>query len=130
MDIGVCMSKAVLAHKLAARDEPNPEQAWNLTCWPSVLSAPGQHRLFVACQGLWRGYFILAADALFNPRDSHVPYAILFDTRSWTKIEPQPANRFRGFTYDVPKIAPITSDQPSAPPLPQPPPPAASFRDQ
>lgn len=127
MDIGVCMSKAVLAHKLAARHEPNPEQAWNLAHWPSVLSAPGQHRLFVACERLWRGYFILAADALFNPRDSRVPYAILFDTRSWTKIEPQPANRFRGFTYDVPKVLSVTSDHasPSHPPAP-----AASFRGQ
>lgn len=109
MDIGVCMSKAVLAHKLAARDEPNPEQVWNLARWPSVLSTPGTHRLFVACEGAWRGYFILAADATFNPRDPKAPYGLLFDTRSWAKIPPQPAPRFRGFTYDVPATSARTS---------------------
>jgi hypothetical protein len=31
MDLGICMSVGTLAHKLAARDEKNPEQAWNLT---------------------------------------------------------------------------------------------------
>ncbi len=104
MDIGVCMSRAVLAHKLAAREDRNPEEAWNLARWPSALSSPGPHRLFVACNGAWRGYFILAPDALFNPRDLRVPYAILFDTRSWTNIHPVLATRFRAFTYDVPKI--------------------------
>jgi hypothetical protein len=117
MDIGVCMSKAVLAHKLAARDESNPEQAWNLARWPSVLSTTGLHRLFVACDGVWRGYFILAADATFNPRDPRAPYGLLFDTRSWTRIDPVPASRFRGFTYDVPKL-----------PLPPPTPPAPDQR--
>jgi hypothetical protein len=109
MDIGVCMSKAVLAHKLAARDESNPEEVWNLSRWPSVLSTPSVHRLFVACEGVWRGYFVLAADATFNPHDRRAPYGLLFDTRSWTRIDSVPAIRFRGFTYDVPKI-------PSAPP--------------
>jgi hypothetical protein len=102
MDIGVYMSKAVLAHKLAARHESNPEQVWNLARWPSALSTPGVHRLFIACDGTWRGYFTLASDAIFNPRDPRAPYGILFDTRSWTTIPPVPAHAFRGFTYDVP----------------------------
>jgi hypothetical protein len=104
MDIGICMSSEVLAHKLEARDDPNPEQAWNLARWPDGLSAPGQHRLFVASRGLWRGYFLLAPDGLFNPRDPRTPFAILFDTRSWTRIPPAPASRFRGFTYAVPHV--------------------------
>jgi hypothetical protein len=116
MDIGVCMNKAVLAHKLAARDQSNPEEAWNLARWPSVLSTPGVHRLFVACDGVWRGYFVLAAEATFNPRDRRAPYGLLFDTRSWTRIDPVPATRFRGFTYDVPNLPPpmpasVQSDQ-------------------
>ena len=112
MDIGVCMSPAVLAHKLAARDEPNTEEAWNLAQWPSALSEPGPHRLFIASKGTWRGYFILAPDALFNPRDNRVPFSLLFDTRSWTRIAPVPVKRFRGFTYNVPTIPPQAPAQP------------------
>jgi hypothetical protein len=58
MDLGICMSVGTLAHKLAARDEKNPEQAWNLTRWPQRLSVVGEHRLFVAAGGAWRGYFV------------------------------------------------------------------------
>jgi hypothetical protein len=121
MDIGVCMSKAVLAHKLAARDESNPEEAWNLARWPSGLSSPGVHRLFVAYDGMWRGYFVLAAEATLNTRDRRAPFGLLFDSRSWTRIAPAPATRFRGFTYDVPKLppdipAPPRSDQAPAEP--------------
>lgn len=112
MDIGVNMSKAVLAHKLAARDEPNPEQVWNLSRWPSVLSVQGVHRLFVACEGAWRGYFVLANEATFNPRDPRAPYGLLFDTRSWTRIPLTPTRRFRGFTYDVPTTLPHKAPPP------------------
>ena len=80
MNLGVWMSKAVLSHKLEARNERNPEQAWNLSKWPSCLSAPGEHRLFVASSGAWRGYFILSKDALLNPDDSTTPFTLLFDT--------------------------------------------------
>ena len=38
MDIGVWMAKQVLAHKLEARHEKNPEQAWNLSKWPTQFS--------------------------------------------------------------------------------------------
>lgn len=104
MDLGVWMRADVLEHKLEARDERNPEQAWNLGRWPKGLSEPGEHRLFVACNGAWRGYFKLSGDALYNPDDSRTPYTILFDTRSWTRIEPVPVERFRGFTYSVPSV--------------------------
>lgn len=102
MDVGVWMSPAVLAHKLHARREPNPEQAWNLVRWPSRLSGSGHNRLFVASSGVWRGYFVLAPDALFNPRDPRAPYTLLFDSRTWTPIPPVPVKPFRGFTYSVP----------------------------
>jgi hypothetical protein len=105
MDIGVWMSRAVLEHKLEARDERNPEQAWNLGRWPTELSVQGvQHRLFVACDGAWRGYFVLSGEALYNPRDTRTPFTLLFDTRTWTDIEPVPMSRFRGFTYKVPLV--------------------------
>lgn len=109
MDVGVWMSPAVLADKLRARNQRNPEQAWNLARWPSRLSAPGPHRLVVASAGAWRGYFLLAPDALFNPRDAQAPYALLFDTRSWTTVSPVPVKPFRGFTYAVPILNPDPS---------------------
>jgi len=109
MDIGIWMSAARLEEKLEAADAGNPEQAWNLARWPSGLSEAGEHRLFVACDGVWRSYFRLAQDALYNPEDERTPFTILFDTRSWTPILPMPAKRFRGFTYKVPAITSATS---------------------
>src|SRR5262249_54606204 len=38
-----------------------------------------------------------------TPRTSAPLYTLLFDTRTWTEIEPLPVRRFRGFSYDVPK---------------------------
>jgi len=106
MDIGVWMSKQILVHKLEARHEKNPEQAWNLTKWPTRLSEPGQNRLFVASDGKWRGYFKLSKDALYNPNDS-TPYTLLYNTRTWTPITPSPAKRFRGFTYKTPALSDV-----------------------
>ncbi len=103
MDIGVWMSPAVLDHKLEAQTEPNPEQAWNLSRWPKTGFPEGEkHKLFVACDGVWCGYFVLSGEALYNPEDERTPYTLLFDTRTWTEIDPVPVKRFRGFTYDVP----------------------------
>jgi hypothetical protein len=69
MDVGVWMRAEVLEDKLKARSAVNPEQAWNLSRWPTRLSAEGQHRLFVAARGAWRGYFTLSPDALYSPND-------------------------------------------------------------
>jgi len=104
MDIGVWMSKQTLAHKLEARHEKNPEQAWNLSKWPTQFSEPGENRLFVAVEGKWRGYFKLSKDALYNPNDT-TPYTLLFDTRTWTTIPPVAVKRFRGFTYKTPTLS-------------------------
>lgn len=102
MDVGVWMRAEVLAHKLEAREEQNPEQAWNLSRWPTRLSAEGEHRLFVAAEGAWRGYFTLSPEALYSPNDVSAVYTLLFDTRSWTPIRPVSVKHFRGFTYKVP----------------------------
>lgn len=101
MDIGVCMSRSTLDEKLALRHDTKPEAAWNLRTWPRGFKRGEINRLYVAVERTWRGYFTFK-DALFNPRDRAVPYALLFDTSSWTPISPAPAPRFRGFTYDVP----------------------------
>lgn len=113
------MPADVLSHKLAARTHVHPEQTWSLTRWPSRLSEPGPHRLFVASEGAWRGYFVLASEALFNPRDPSAPFTLLFDARSWRGISPVPVRPFRGFTYTVPVI-------PAPDPPPQPGPPSQS----
>ena len=104
VDVGVWMSADVLAHKLEAQHARNPEQVWNLSRWPSRLCQIGEHRLFVASDGVWQGYFRLMADALYSPNDDRAPFALLFDTRTWTTIEPVVVKRFRGFTYNVPNV--------------------------
>jgi len=104
MDIGVWMRAEVLDHKLQARQEDNPEQAWNLSRWPKGFTEEGKHHLFVASNGAWRGYFALSGEALFSPNDPSAPYTLLFDTRTWTPIQAVPAKRFRGFTYNVPSL--------------------------
>jgi hypothetical protein len=120
MDIGVWMAAGTLEHKLEAQEERNPEQAWNLNRWPNGLSQPGEHRLFVASGGVWRGYFKLAAEALFTPDIVGTPFTLLFDSRTWTEIPPTvTAKRFRGFTYRVPRIADDGTLTPPPPPRPR-----------
>lgn len=111
------MAAEVLSHKLEGQADANPEQTWNLTRWPSRLSEPGPHRLFVASAGAWRGYFALASEALFNPGDPSAPFTLLFDARSWHSIPPVPVPRFRGFTYTVP-VLPAPDPPPPKPPAP------------
>jgi len=103
MDVGVWMRPEVLAHKLEARYEDNHEQVWSLSRWPTRLSGEGKHRLFVASEGAWRGYFTLSLEALYSPNDASAAYALLFDTLTWTLIPPVPVRHFRGFTYKVPR---------------------------
>ena len=104
MDIGVWMSAEVLAGKLQAQQEDNTEQAWNLSRWPTRFTQEGEHHLFVAVNGAWRGYFTLSREALFSPDDQSVPFTLLFDTCSWTPIHAVSAKRFKGFTYNVPRV--------------------------
>jgi len=106
------MAANVLSHKLLGRNDVNPEQTWSLTRWPSGLSEPGLHHLFVASAGAWRGYFVLASDALFNPDDPAAPFTLLFNARCWHPIPPVPVPSFRGFTYTVP-VLPASQSPPS-----------------
>jgi hypothetical protein len=115
-DIGVWMRPEVLAHKLAARHGPRPIEAWNMGRWPTRLSQPEQHRLFVASNGAWRGYFTLCDDALYTAEDPRAPFTLLFDARTWTPIDPLPVEHFRGFTYRVPGVS--TDAATSSPALP------------
>jgi len=104
MDIGVCMSAEVLEHKLEAQTEKNTEEAWNVRTVPKGLGQPGQvDHLFVACNRLWCGYFILSPEVLWSPNDTKAPLTILFDTKTWTPIKPVPVKFFRGIRKLHPK---------------------------
>jgi hypothetical protein len=97
MDISVWMSPGVLAHKLEARAERNTLASWNTKSVPRGLGQSGDgDRLFVASRGAWRGYFVLSSEALWTPEDAAAPITLLFDTTTWTPIDPVPAGRFRG----------------------------------
>ena len=97
MDIGIYMSAEVLEHKLEAQTERNTEEAWNVRSVPKGLGQPGQvDRLFVACNGAWRGYFVLSSEVLWAPEDTKVSWTLLFDTKTWIPIKPMTVKRFRG----------------------------------
>jgi hypothetical protein len=97
VDVAVCMSESVLAHKLEARDEKNTTVTWNVARLPHGLGRPGTvDRLFVASAARWRGYFILSKEALWSPEDRAAPYALIVDTTTWTEIAPTKAPSFRG----------------------------------
>ena len=97
------MSRAVLAHK---RDTEVNLQAWNLRELPDELSRSlPPHRLFIARDGYWRGYFAMEPWVTRNPVDKAKPWTILFDPATWTEIKPQPAPRKDtrlGYTLEVP----------------------------
>ena len=97
MDIGVWMSPGVLEHKLEARAERNTLANWNTKSVPRGLGKScDEDRLFVASRGAWRGYFVLSKEALYTPEDAAAPITLLFDTTTWTPINPMPVRRFRG----------------------------------
>ena len=98
------MSRETLGEKLALRRKANPEGTWSLIRWPKGFVEGEENRLFVASCGAWRGYFMLAPDALYNDRDPGAPFTLLFDTRSWTPIPTSSVKPFRGFTYRVPAV--------------------------
>lgn len=113
VDMGVTMSPEVLEDKLEhAEDGKNPEATWNTRRLPTKLEPGWNNRLFVACAGVWRGYFPLSGDVLWNPDDEKAPYALIFDTRRWTRIPPSPAPRFRGWNYSVPRLEESPSSSP------------------
>jgi hypothetical protein len=109
VDIGIWMSRAVLAHKLELRTSRNPRATWNLRNWPQGYVEGEENRLFVACEGKWIGYFKLAPYMIWNRFDTAVPYTLVFDTRTWTPTQHVPVHRFRGFTHNVPAAAEPTA---------------------
>ena len=111
-DIGVWMRPEVLAHKLRTPHGAHVLEAWNMGRWPTRLSQSGEHRLFVASNGAWRGYFKLSEHALYNAGDPSAPFTLLFDPRTWTPIAAIPVKRFRSFIYSVPGSSPRAETAP------------------
>ena len=107
MNLGVWMSRGVLAHKRDTSEQAT--QAWNLKALPDELSrAPEPHRLFVAVNRQWCGYFVLQPWVHHNPQDPAAPWTLVFDSTTWTAIPPQPApppNRQLGYTLDIPDLS-------------------------
>lgn len=80
------MSRGGLAHK---RDTEVKLQAWNLRDLPDELSRSlPPHRLFIARDGYWRGYFVMEPWVTRNPVDKARPWTVLFDPTTWTEIKP------------------------------------------
>ena len=106
MNLGVWMSRGVLAHKRDASEHAT--QAWNMKGLPDELSrSPEPHRLFVAVDGQWRGFFVLQPWVHRNPQDHTHPWTLVFDANTWTAVEPQPApprDRTVGYTLNVPDL--------------------------
>jgi hypothetical protein len=87
MDVGVVMSRAVLADKLEdGRVRQRAVATWNTRRVPTRLTPGWTNRLYVACDGRWCGYFPLAGDVLWNRADVQAPYALIFDPRRWTPL--------------------------------------------
>jgi hypothetical protein len=109
VNLGVWMSRAVLAHKRDAGTHAT--QAWNMKTLPDEFShSPAPHRLFVAAGGQWRGFFVLQPWVDHNPRDTTCPWTLVFDANTWAAVPPQPApprDRILGYTLDVPGLASV-----------------------
>jgi hypothetical protein len=106
--IGVWMSRAVLDHK---RDTEFATQVWNLRDLPEgFVGAAGPHRLFVAVDGHWRGYFPLLPGVMQNDADPGAPFTLAFDPRTWCgrqswRNEPPTQERDKAFTVSVPAVS-------------------------
>jgi len=105
VDIGVWMSRGVLQHK---RDTDCATQVWNLHQLPEgFIEAPGPHRLFVAVDGHWRGFFRLLPPVMQNDQDRTARFTLAFDPITWIPVLPEsapPRERDQGFTVTVPTV--------------------------
>jgi hypothetical protein len=114
MDLGVARRGEILVDKLADGWAGRRLATWNTRRVPMRLTPGWTNRLFVACDGWWRGYFPLAGDVLWNPKDPAAPYALIFDPRRWMRIAAVRSPRFRGWRYleSPPRSATPSSDEP------------------
>jgi hypothetical protein len=93
------MRGEILADKRADGRGGRRLATWNTRRLPTRLTEGWTNRLFVACAGVWRGYFPLSGDVVWTPTDEAAPYALIFDPRQWTPIAAVPAPPFRGWRY-------------------------------
>jgi len=121
MDLAIVMRPEVLADKLEdGRVQGRAVATWNTRRLPTRLTSGWTNRLFVACQGRWRGSFLLCGDVFWNPKDEAAPYALIFDPRQWTPVGPAACPSFRGWRYlesppgGASGVAQHDADRPSA----------------
>ena len=67
MDLGIVMRGEVLQDKRAEGRAGRAVATWNTRRLPTRMTPGWTNRLFVACAGVWRGYFPLSGDILWNP---------------------------------------------------------------
>jgi len=101
----VWMSSGVLDHKRQGQQT----QTWPVGILPDAYGdSAGPHRLFVAVNGRWRGFFVLES-ILCCLEDIKRPYTLAFNPGSWKSVEPAPApsrDRKLGYTTATPAVAP------------------------
>ena len=87
---------------------------WNTRRLPTRLTPGWTNRLYVACQGVWRGSFPLSGDVYWNPRDAAAPCALIFDPRRWDPTAAGSCPSFRGWRYlDTPPGRPPPAATPA-----------------
>ena len=112
MDLAIVMRREVLEDKLEeGRVRRRAVATWNTRRLPKRLTPGWTNRLYVACQGSWRGSFAFSGDVYWNPQDEAAPYALIFDPRTWKPIATAiPCSGFRGWCYvDSPPSSERTS---------------------
>lgn len=94
-DIGVSMSREILAHK--KRDGKKSEDNycyWSMRRIPDKLDAGS--KLWVASEGRWRGYFVVWGIDFTGE--------LRFYSESWVEHDDGPRKPFQGYTYKVPVV--------------------------
>ena len=75
------------------------------------VRSPTGHDLVVV-DGVWRGYFPLSGDVLWNPDDVAAPYALIFDTARWAPTLFDPSRT--SFPAAAPEASSTASPSPSS----------------
>ena len=108
-DIGVSMSREILAHK--KRDGKKSEDNccyWSIRRIPDELNTGS--KLWVASEGRWRGYFVVMGIDFTGdgvpPEENEMngKSELLFYSDSWVEHDGGPRRPFQGYTYKVPVV--------------------------
>jgi hypothetical protein len=110
MDLGIVMRGEVLQDRRADGRAGRAVATWNTRRLPTRVTPGWTNRLFVACAGWWRGYFLLSWDVLWNPKDETAPYALTSIRGTGRQSRPCRRHAFAAGRYlDSPPGAEATS---------------------